>query len=66
MPSPLFISNMCFRIGTVEPFLSAPAPGHFGRRVSGHPHGFLEDSPSYLRTTSEWNTTSAPIQSHGT
>jgi hypothetical protein len=46
-----------------RPFWSTPAPGHLGRWVSRHPQGTLEDSPCDLRTTSEWNTTSVPIQS---
>jgi hypothetical protein len=36
---------------------------HLGRGVDGHPPMSLEDSPHNLRTTSEWNTTSVPIQS---
>jgi hypothetical protein len=48
------------------PFRSAPALGNLGRRVSGHPQGPLENSPRDLWTTSDWNTTSIPIQSYGT
>jgi hypothetical protein len=40
--------------------------GHLERGVSRNPQGPLEDSPHNLRTTSEWNTTSVPIQSHRT
>jgi hypothetical protein len=47
-------------------FRSAPAPGHLGHGVSGHPQGPLEDSPRHLKTTDQWNTTSVPIQSRGT
>ena len=50
----------------VNPFQSAPAPGHLGHRVGGHPQDPLEDSPRDLRTTGECNTTSVPIQSQGT
>ena len=49
-----------------SPFWSAPEQGHLGRRVGKHPQGPLEDSPRDLRTTSEWNSTSVPIQSLGT
>ena len=47
-------------------FRSAPAPGHLGPGVGGHPQGPLEDSPRHLKTTDQWNTTSVPIQSRGT
>jgi hypothetical protein len=53
-------------IKKMPPFQSAPAPGHLGCGVGGHPQGPLEDSPLDLRTTSEWNTTFVPIQSRKT
>ena len=37
-----------------------------GAESADTPQVTLEDSPCDLRTTSEWNTTSAPIQSCGT
>jgi hypothetical protein len=49
-----------------NPFQSKPALGHLGLGVGGQPQGPLEDSPGDLRTTGEWNTTSVPIQTHGT
>ena len=47
-------------------FWSAPATGHLVLGVSGYLQVPLEYSPCYLRTTCEWNTTSVPIQPHGT
>jgi hypothetical protein len=86
---------------STSPFLSAPAPAHLWRWVSGHrqtalgkqetwpdqdnkslpvgtstwspwawsqqtPPRSQEDTPLDLRTTSEWNTSSVPFQSHRT
>jgi hypothetical protein len=51
-----------FTKGTV-PFLSAPAPGHLSLWT---PPRSTEHSPWDLRTSGEWNTTSVPIQTHGT
>jgi hypothetical protein len=36
------------------------------QQVSGHPQGPTQDSPRDPKTSSEWNTASAPIQSRGT
>ena len=37
-----------------------------GAESADTPQVTLEDSPSHLRTTGEWNATSAPIQSFRT
>jgi hypothetical protein len=44
--------------------MSTPAPGCLARRVSGHLQGTTQDSPRDPKTSGEWNTASAPIQSH--
>ena len=49
-----------------SPFQSTPTPGCLARCVSGHPQGPTHDPPQDLKTSGEWNTASAPIQSRGT
>jgi hypothetical protein len=52
-----------------SPFWWAPAPGHLGRRISGHTHTHTHSpqrTPRHLRITGEWNTTSVPIHLHET
>ena len=48
-----------------EPFRSTPAPEFLALGVSGHPQGPTQDPPWDLKTSGEWNTASAPIQSCG-
>ena len=48
------------------PFRSTPAPGCLARGVSGHPQGPTQDPPRDPKTSGEWNTASAPIQSRWT
>jgi hypothetical protein len=49
-----------------SPFLSTRAPGSLASRVAQHPQGPTQDSPQDPKTSGEWNTASAPIQSSGT
>ena len=42
------------------------APGYHARGVARHPQGPTKDSPRDHKTSGEWNTPSAPIQSHDT
>jgi hypothetical protein len=61
----LIKENICGLTRVTSSLRLVPAPGNLGRRVVKHPQGRLEDSPRDLRTTSEWNTTSVPIQYRG-
>jgi hypothetical protein len=49
-----------------SPFRSTRAPGYLASRLARHPHGPTQDSPRDPKTSGEWNTAPAPIQSRGT
>ena len=46
------------------PCWSTPAPGFLAHRVSGHLQGPPQDPTWDLKTSGEWNTAAAPIQSN--
>jgi hypothetical protein len=49
-----------------SPFHSTRAPGYLASGLARHPQGPTQDSPRVPKTSGEWNTAPAPIQSHGT
>jgi hypothetical protein len=50
----------------IWPFRPTRAPGYLAGGVARHLQGPTQDSPRDPKTSGEWNTASAPIQSRGT
>jgi hypothetical protein len=59
-----YISYSCFFFfGFLKVKNKTPAPGFLAHGVSRHPQGPPQDPPQDFKTSGEWNTASAPIQS---
>jgi hypothetical protein len=56
----------CYKKTPTSPFRSTRAPCYLASGVARHPQGPTQDSPRDPKTSGEWNTAPAPIQSRGT